>query len=95
MDIFDDGVAFTMVVEIPGATPTSVHVVQRGKTIIITGVRALLLEPGPQPHVEGDYGRFHRIAELPSPVHAANREVTYSKGFLTIHLPKCPQLASV
>lgn len=95
MDLFDEGDAYTVVVEIPGVSPSSINVVQSGTALIITGLRALHLEPGPQPHVEGDYGRFHRLIELPSAVQPAGRDVSYSRGLLTIHLPKCPLLASV
>jgi HSP20 family protein len=94
VDLFDDGDAYTVVVEIPGVSPSSINVVQSGTSLIITGLRALHLEPGPQPHVEGDYGRFHRLIELSSAVQPAGRDVSYSRGLLTIHLPKCPLLAS-
>lgn len=93
VDVFDEGDAFTIVVEIPGVTQTSISVVQSGRTVVITGLRALQLEPGAHPHLEADYGRFHRLVELPSAIVPAGRDVTYAHGLLTIHLPKCPLLA--
>jgi len=95
VDVFDDGDAFTIIVEAPGVKAASINVVQTGLSLIITGLRSLQLEPGPQPHIEADYGRFHRQIDLPSAVQAAGREISYSRGLLTIHLPKCPLLASV
>ena len=92
VDLYDDGDAFTIVAEIPGASQSSINVVQSGLAVIITGVRALHLEPGAHPHVEADYGRFHRQIDLPSAVQPAGRDVSYSNGLLTIHLPKCPLL---
>lgn len=95
VDLYDDGDAFTIIAEIPGVTQSSINVVQSGLSVIITGLRALHLEPGAHPHIESDYGRFHRQIDLPSAVQSAARDVTYTSGLLTIHLPKCPLLASV
>jgi HSP20 family protein len=93
-DVYDDGNAFTITVEIPGVTQSSINVVQTGRSVIVTGLRALHLEPGAQPHIEADYGRFHRQIDLPSAVQPSGRDISYSHGLLTIHLPKCPLLAS-
>jgi HSP20 family protein len=93
VDLFDEGDAFTIVLEIPGVSQASISVVQNDRTVIITGVRPLQLEPGAHPHLEADYGRFHRLVELPSAIVASGRDVTYVHGLLTIHLPKCPLLA--
>lgn len=95
VDLFDDGSAFTLVVELPGVVQSSINVVQTGRSVIVTGLRALQLETGNMPHLEADYGRFHRQIELPCAVQASGRDVTYVDGLLTIHLPKCPLLASV
>ena len=95
VDLFDEGDAFTIVVEIPGVVQTSISVVQSGRAVVITGVRALQLEPGAHPHLEADYGRFHRMVEVPAATVASGRNVTYAHGLLTIHLPKCPLLAPV
>ena len=94
VDLFEESDAFTLVIELPGISQSSINVVQSGRSVIITGVRALHLEPGAHPHIEGDYGRFHRQIELPGAVQAAHREVSYARGLLTIRLPKCPLLAS-
>jgi len=93
VDVFDEGDAFTIVVEAPGVTQSSISIVQSGRTVVITGLRALQLEPGAHPHLEADYGRFHRMLELPSAIVPSGRDVTYTRGLLTIHLPKCPLLA--
>jgi HSP20 family protein len=93
-DLYDDGDAFTIILEIPGVSQSSINVVQSGLSLIVTGVRALQLEPGAHPHVEADYGRFHRQIDLPSAVQPAGRDMSYARGLLTIHLPKCPLLAS-
>ena len=93
-DLYDDGDAFTIVLELPGVSQSSINVVQSGLSVIITGLRALHLEPGAHPHVEADYGRFHRRIDLPSAVQPAGRDVSFSHGLLTIHLPICPLLAS-
>jgi HSP20 family protein len=95
LDLYDDGDAYTVVMELPGVLPASISIVQNVRTLIITGVRALQLDPGNFPHLEGDYGRFHRQVELPGAVQPAARDVTYVNGLLTIHLPKCPLLAPV
>lgn len=95
MDVFDEGDAFTIVVEIPGVVQSSISVVQSGLSVVITGVRALQLDLGAHPHLEADYGRFHRMVEIPTATVASGREITYAHGLLTIHLPKCPLLAPV
>ena len=95
VDVYDEGDAFTIIVELPGVTQSSINVVQSGLSVIVTGLRALHLEPGAHPHVEADYGRFHRPIDLPSAVQPAGRDVSFSHGLLTIHLPKCHLLASV
>src|SRR5688500_1791378 len=95
VDLYDEGDAFMIIVELPGVTQSSINVVQSGLSVIVTGLRALHLEPGAHPHIEADYGRFHRRIDLSCAVQAAGRDVTYSRGLLTIHLPKCPLLASV
>jgi len=93
-DLYDEGDAYTVVLELPGVAQSSVSIVQSGTALIVTGLRALKLELGAHPHIEADYGRFHRQIELPGATVPAGRDVTFSRGLLTIHLPKCPQLAS-
>ena len=94
IDVFDEGDAFSIVLEIPGVSADSISIVQSGSEVIVTGIRALQLDLGFHPHIEGDYGRFHRRIHLPGVVQAAGRTVNYTDGLLTIHLPKCPLLAS-
>jgi HSP20 family protein len=93
-DVYDDGDAYSIVLEVPGVTQASLSIVQTANQVVVTGVRALNLELGAHPHIEADYGRFHRQIDLPTATNPAGRDVTFSHGLLTIHLPKCPQLAS-
>src|SRR5687768_9698128 len=90
MELYEDDTAYSMILEVPGVPPHTLSIAQIGRTLVVTGIRPLHLDPGRLPHLEADYGRFSRRLDLPSAVQPALREVTIWRGLLIIRLPKCP-----
>jgi HSP20 family protein len=78
----------TIVVELPGVEPGSVHVTVDDHTLTVAGDR-------PRPKIEGsawlnmeiDYGAFQRAFTLPHDVDPSQATADYDKGLLTIVMP--------
>ena len=88
MELYDDETALNLIIELPGVPPHTLCIAQTASALVVTGLRPLHLDPGSQPHMEADYGRFSRRVELPANVLPAAREVTVWRGLLIIRLPK-------
>jgi len=76
--------------EIPGIDTGKVDISVAGKTLTIHGGRdpVEVGEGGVLHRRERWYGKFSRIVELPYPVDAEKVEATFSRGVLTITLPR-------
>jgi len=78
----------TVVVELPGVDPESVHVAVDERSLTIAGKR-------PRPRVEGqvyqqieiEYGPFTRVVQLAEDVDVAAASASYERGLLTITMP--------
>jgi HSP20 family protein len=78
----------TVVVELPGVDPESVHVAVDERSLTIEGKR-------PRPRVEGqvyqqieiEYGPFKRVVQLAEDVDVAAASASYERGLLTITMP--------
>jgi HSP20 family molecular chaperone IbpA len=88
MELYDDATALNLILELPGVPPHTLCIAQTAHALVVTGLRPLHLDPGAQPHMEADYGRFSRRVDLPANVNPALREVTVWRGLLIIRLPK-------
>jgi HSP20 family protein len=85
----EDPPALTLIVELPGVDPASIHVTAVDKTLVLSGVRR---RPAAAPgavyqQVEIEYGPFERRVALGSDVDAKRSKATYADGLLTIVLP--------
>src|SRR5439155_19607142 len=87
----DDPHELTVVVELPGVDPTSVNVVVRERTLVVSGDRT-------RPKVDGrvyqqmeiEYGPFQRQVRLPADVDPEQARAEYERGILRISLPVSP-----
>lgn len=78
----------TVVVELPGVDPETVHLAVEERTLTIAGER-------PRPRVDGqvyqqieiEYGPFQRVVQLAEDVDVAAASASYERGLLTITLP--------
>jgi HSP20 family protein len=90
----DDPHVLTVVIELPGIDPSTVHVVANERSLVIAGERH-------RPHVPGrvyqqmeiDTGLFRRQIRLAEDVDAEHARATYEHGVLTIELPVVEQPA--
>jgi len=84
----------TVVVELPGVDPETVHIVVEERSLTISGER-------PRPRIEGqvyqqmeiEYGAFQRSLRLAEEVDVASASASYERGLLTITIPIAERLA--
>jgi len=77
----------TVVVELPGVDPASVHVVVDGQTLVVSGERT-------RPKVDGrvyqqmeiEYGPFQRQVRVPEGVDSEGARAEFERGVLQIRL---------
>jgi HSP20 family protein len=78
----------TVVVELPGVDPESVHVVVGERALLIAGERRRPKVAGHVYHqMEIEYGPFQRQVRLPEDVDADGASAQFENGVLTISLP--------
>ena len=88
----DDPHALTVVVDLPGVEPASIHVTVGERVLVIGGERR-------RPHVEGriyqqmeiEYGTFQRQIRLAEDVDPERATASFEHGVLTIVLPVVEQ----
>ena len=89
VDVFEMAAEFLVIVEVPGAEPSSIDVAAAGNVLTLKGVKETPTPPEPQIHVrERNYGAFHRQITLPNEVDFDKAEATIELGVLKIRLPK-------
>lgn len=84
----DDPHALTVVVEVPGVDPATLHVVAADRVLAVAGERKR--PDGPArvyQQMEIEYGPFRRQIRLTEDVDAARATARYEDGVLTIELP--------
>ena len=78
----------TVVVELPGVDPASVHVVVGERALLIAGERHRPKVAGHVYHqMEIEYGPFQRQVRLPEDVDPDGTRACFQNGVLTISLP--------
>jgi HSP20 family protein len=90
VNIYDDGEAFLVRAEIPGADRDSLEITTRGNELTIRGERAVkTAEAAASYHRrERDGGRFRRAITLPQRVDGERVSATYRQGVLDVTLPR-------
>ena len=84
----DDPHALTVVVELPGVDPATLHVIAAGRTLVVAGERKRPQVPARvYQQMEIDYGPFKRQIRLAEDVDPAQATARYEHGILTIALP--------
>lgn len=89
-EMWDEGDALGVRLEVPGMEKENLEVLVEGQTLIVRGEKKRFEE-----HKEGQayiaecaYGRFERALALPCPVRPESVRASYKKGVLTVILPK-------
>ena len=90
VNIYDDGEAFLVRAEIPGADRDSLEITTRGNELTIRGERIVkTAEQAASYHRrERDGGRFRRVITLPQRVDGERVSATYRQGILDVTLPR-------
>ncbi|HEX7081788.1 MAG TPA: Hsp20/alpha crystallin family protein [Gammaproteobacteria bacterium] len=90
LDVSEDDKAFHVKVELPGMDQQDVDVTLSDRTLTIRGEKKEEREAKDKDYYrrERAYGAFRRSIEIPAAVDPTNIEASFSKGVLTIVLPK-------
>jgi HSP20 family protein len=84
----DDPHALTIVVELPGVDPSSIHVAAGERVLLIGGERTRPRVPGRvYQQMEIEYGTFRRQVRLAEDVDPSQATASFENGVLTIVLP--------
>jgi HSP20 family protein len=88
----EDPAALTIVVEVPGVDPDSLHVELGEHQLLIAGTRPPPKSPSRvYQQMEIEYGAFERRVPLAEPVDVDASSASYDSGMLTLVLPLAPQ----
>jgi HSP20 family protein len=92
MDMSEDDKAYKISAELPGLDAKDVDVTISGTTLLLKGEKRQEKEEKEQNYYlsERIYGSFQRAFELPASVDRDKIAADFSKGVLTITLPKTP-----
>lgn len=92
MDMSEDDKAYKISAELPGLDAKDVDVTISGNTLLLKGEKRQEKEEKEQNYYlsERIYGSFQRAFELPASVDRDKIAADFSKGVLTITLPKTP-----
>ena len=83
-----------LAVEMPGVSEKDVSVSITGDLLTVKGERRSENQVKEQDllHMEGTYGKFERVIQLPMAVQADRVKATYRDGILEIKLPKAEEV---
>jgi HSP20 family protein len=88
----DEPHVLTVVVELPGVDPQSVHVVAGERVLVIAGERKRPRVPGRvYQQMEIEYGPFERRVRLVEDVDPDRAQARFGNGVLTVELPVVEQ----
>jgi HSP20 family protein len=92
IDMSEDDKAYKISAELPGLDPRDVDVSVSGNTLVLKGEKRQEKEEKDKNYhySERAYGSFQRAFELPASVDRNKIAADFSKGVLTITLPKTP-----
>ncbi len=90
VDVFECRGTLTVVVEVPGLAPDSLHVACNNGQLVVSGERRERRAPGTAAFLcmERPHGRFTRTILLDSPVDVPQSAARLQGGILTITLPR-------
>lgn len=96
VDIAEDAAAYHLTAELPGMGEQDVEVTLSGDTLTLKGEKKQETERNEKDtHLsERSYGMFQRSFVLPDGVDRDRIEASFSKGVLTMTLPKTPAAAA-
>jgi HSP20 family protein len=84
----DDPHALTVVVELPGVDPATLHVIAADRLLVVAGERKRpRVAARVYQQMEIDYGPFKRQVRLAEDVDPARATARYEHGILTVELP--------
>jgi len=91
VDLVDQEDGFLLKAELPGVDIAQIEVRVEGRALVIRGQKSRDVPEPPAGHwlrCERRFGKFCRRLELPAEVKADQIVANYSKGVLTVRLPK-------
>jgi len=90
INIWENGEEAVITAEIPGIDPGAIEISITGKTLVLSGNREpeTLKEDESYHRRERWYGRFTKSIDLPFPVEPEKVEAKFSRGVLTVILPR-------
>lgn len=93
VDVFEDGQAYVVKVELPEVDMKDVDIQIEDHTLRVKGTRKLEHDEKREDYhrLERAYGAFTRTFSLPQTVDAEKIQASYDKGVLRITLPKKPE----
>jgi len=93
VDVKDEDNEVIVAAELPGMDRKDIDVEVTQDSVRIAGEKKMeqKKEDGGYYHRETSYGAFERVIDLPAPVDENKAEAEFSKGVLTIKLPKSEQ----
>ncbi len=93
VDISEKQQAFELTVELPGMDEKDIEIKLSNGNLIIRGEKQEEVEEKKKDYYlsERHYGSFERIFNLPKGIDPENIDARFSKGLLTISLPKKPE----
>ena len=96
MDIGATDKEYSIAVEIPGVSEKDIKVEISNNTMTIRGEKKQEKEEKSQNfyRVERSYGAFQRVLNLPEDANQEDIKAVFSKGILTIKLPRISSVAS-
>lgn len=96
MDVKETDKAVEVTVELPGLSENEVDVSVTDRVLTVSGEKKTEEERKEENYhvMERSYGRFSRSITLPFEPDPAKVEASFSKGVLTITLPKPPEAAA-
>jgi HSP20 family protein len=93
VDVTEDATAYKLSAELPGLAEKDIEVSVSGGMLTVKGEKHKEKEEKDKRHwvKERSYGTFQRLFSLPDSVDADKASAQFSKGVLTITLPKKPE----
>ncbi|MDO9623815.1 MAG: Hsp20/alpha crystallin family protein [Pseudomonas sp.] len=93
VDIAEKEKSFEITVELPGMDEKNIEIKLSNGNLVIKGEKKEEIEEKKKDYYlsERHYGAFERIFNLPKGVDAEKIEASFSKGVLTISMPKRPE----
>lgn len=92
IDISETENEFQVEAELPGLDDKDIEVKFSDNTLTIQGERKQEKEEKKKDYIrtERSYGRIQRVIPLPADIDDSKVTANFSKGVLTVHLPKAP-----